>query len=155
MEPDVSARADYRPVPRNYDTLVPLKLKTLLEFPGLTTDAMAKARHEYLRAGADPSHLRKLRVYGLDLPASAGSALPALDGVLAYLGQVDTAEAGRVRLTLLPLAGRAAGSNWQLAQRRYDSLPPAARDSLTREAEALVTRLDAAQDRGDCAGDKR
>ena len=55
---EVSARADYRPVPRNYDTLVPLKLKTLLEFPGLTTDAMAKARHEYLRAGADPSHLR-------------------------------------------------------------------------------------------------
>jgi len=55
---DVSARADYRPVPRNYDTLVPLKLKTLLEFPGLTTDAMAKARQEYLAAGADPSHLR-------------------------------------------------------------------------------------------------
>ena len=25
---------------------------------GLTTDAMAKARHEYLAAGADPSHLR-------------------------------------------------------------------------------------------------
>ena len=55
---EVSARADYRPVPRNYDTLVPLKLKTLLEFPGLTTDAMAKARQEYLAAGADPSHLR-------------------------------------------------------------------------------------------------
>jgi predicted TIM-barrel fold metal-dependent hydrolase len=55
---EVSARADYRPVPRNYDTLVPLKLKTLLEFPGLATDAMARARHEYLAAGADPSHLR-------------------------------------------------------------------------------------------------
>jgi hypothetical protein len=30
----------------------------LLEFPGLTGDAMAKARHEYLAAGAQPSHLR-------------------------------------------------------------------------------------------------
>src|SRR5947207_4135685 len=55
---EVSARADYRPVPRNYDTLVPLKLKTLLEFPGLSTDALAKARQEYLAEGADPSHLR-------------------------------------------------------------------------------------------------
>src|SRR6267378_1759601 len=57
-EAEVSARADYRPVPRNYDTLVPLKLKTLLEYPGLTSDALAQARHEYLRAGAEPSHLR-------------------------------------------------------------------------------------------------
>jgi len=51
------ARADYRPLPRNYDTLVP-PLKTLLEFPGLTADAMAKARHEYLAAGRRPDHLR-------------------------------------------------------------------------------------------------
>ena len=55
---EVSQRADYRPVPRNYDTLVPLKLKTLLEYPGLTSDALARARHEYLAAGAEPSHLR-------------------------------------------------------------------------------------------------
>jgi predicted TIM-barrel fold metal-dependent hydrolase len=55
---EVSARGDYRPVPRNYDTLVPLQLKTLLEFPGLTTDTLAKARHEYMAAGADPSYLR-------------------------------------------------------------------------------------------------
>ena len=55
---EVSERADYRPVPRNYDTLVPLKLKTLLEYPGLTSDALAQARHRYLMAGAEPSHLR-------------------------------------------------------------------------------------------------
>jgi len=55
---EVSSRSDYRPVPRNYDTQVPLKLKTLLEYPGLTNDALAKARHEYLAAGADPSYLR-------------------------------------------------------------------------------------------------
>jgi len=54
----VSERADYRPVPRNYDTLVPMKLKTLLEYPGLTSDKLAQARHRYLMAGADPSHLR-------------------------------------------------------------------------------------------------
>jgi hypothetical protein len=55
---EVSQRADYRPVPRNYDTLVPLQLNTLLEYPGLTSDALAQARHRYLMAGADPSHLR-------------------------------------------------------------------------------------------------
>jgi len=55
---EVSERADYRPVPRNYDTLVPMKLKTLLEYPGLTSDKLAQARHRYLMAGADPSHLR-------------------------------------------------------------------------------------------------
>jgi predicted TIM-barrel fold metal-dependent hydrolase len=55
---EVSSRADYRPVPRNYDTLVPLQLKTVLEYPGLTHDALAQARHRYLMAGADPSHLR-------------------------------------------------------------------------------------------------
>ena len=55
---EVSERADYRPVPRNYDTLVPKNLKTLLEYPGLTSDKLAQARHRYLMAGADPSHLR-------------------------------------------------------------------------------------------------
>ena len=55
---EVSERADYRPVPRNYDTLVPTNLKTLLEYPGLTSDKLAQARHRYLMAGADPSHLR-------------------------------------------------------------------------------------------------
>jgi hypothetical protein len=55
---EVSERADYRPVPRNYDTLVPLKLKTLLEYPGLAGDTMAAARREYLAAGAEPSHKR-------------------------------------------------------------------------------------------------
>src|SRR3977135_3554220 len=55
---EVSSRGDYRPVPRNYDTQLPLNLKTLREYPGLTNDALAKARHEYLAAGADPSYLR-------------------------------------------------------------------------------------------------
>jgi len=55
---EVSSGADYRPVPRNYDTLVPTNLKTLLEYPGLTTDKLAQARHRYLMAGAEPSHLR-------------------------------------------------------------------------------------------------
>ena len=55
---DVSRRGPYRPIPRDYDTRVPMKLKTLLEFPGLTGDAMAKARSNYLAAGAEPSHTR-------------------------------------------------------------------------------------------------
>lgn len=55
---DVSRRGIYRPVPRNYDTLVPLELKTLLEYPGLSGDRLAKARGEYLAAGATPRHTR-------------------------------------------------------------------------------------------------
>jgi len=55
---DISRHGVYRPVPRDYDTQVPLKLKTLLEFPGLTGDVMAKARDQYLAMGAQPSHTR-------------------------------------------------------------------------------------------------
>jgi hypothetical protein len=57
-EGEISRGGVYRPVPRDYDTRVPLKLKTLLEFPGLTGDVMAQARSEYLAAGAQPSHTR-------------------------------------------------------------------------------------------------
>ena len=57
-EGDVSRHGVYRPVPRNYDTQVPLKLKTLLEYPGLTGDLMSQARREYLEMGAQPSHTR-------------------------------------------------------------------------------------------------
>ena len=35
-----------------------MKLKTLLEFPGLASDALSKARSDYLAAGAEPSHTR-------------------------------------------------------------------------------------------------
>ena len=55
---DISRSGAYRPVPRDYDTRVPMKLKTLLEFPGLAGDALAQARSNYLAAGADPSHTR-------------------------------------------------------------------------------------------------
>ena len=57
-EGDVSRHGVYRPVPRNYDTQVPRKLKTLLEYPGLTGDLMSQARREYLEMGAQPSHTR-------------------------------------------------------------------------------------------------
>ena len=55
---DISRNGVYRPIPRDYDTRVPMKLKTLLEFPGLTSDALARARSDYLAAGAEPSHTR-------------------------------------------------------------------------------------------------
>jgi predicted TIM-barrel fold metal-dependent hydrolase len=57
-EADISRRGVYRPIPRYYDTRVPMKLKTLLEFPGLASDALSKARSDYLAAGAEPSHTR-------------------------------------------------------------------------------------------------
>jgi len=55
---DVSNDGRYRPVPRDYDTRVPPALKTLLEFPGFTGDAMAQARAIYQAEGANPRHTR-------------------------------------------------------------------------------------------------
>jgi predicted TIM-barrel fold metal-dependent hydrolase len=55
---DVSNDGRYRPVPRDYDTRVPPALKTLLEFPGFTGDAMAQARAIYQGEGANPRHTR-------------------------------------------------------------------------------------------------
>jgi predicted TIM-barrel fold metal-dependent hydrolase len=57
-EADISRHGVYRPIPRDYDTRVPMKLKTLLEFPGLAGDALARARSDYLAGGAEPSHTR-------------------------------------------------------------------------------------------------
>ena len=51
-------RADYKPLPRDYENRISVPLKTLLEYPGLPQDKLALARREYLAAGARPSHTR-------------------------------------------------------------------------------------------------
>jgi uncharacterized protein len=55
---EVSEDGRYRPVPRDYDALVPLNLRTLLEFPGIAQDALAQARNIYAGEGAHPRHTR-------------------------------------------------------------------------------------------------
>jgi predicted TIM-barrel fold metal-dependent hydrolase len=48
----------YRPVPENYEPLIPDALKTLLEFPGFTADNMSKMKDTYVAMGAEPSNTR-------------------------------------------------------------------------------------------------
>src|SRR5712692_6968153 len=48
----------YKPVPANFESLVPNKLKTLLEFPGFTSDNLSKIRGEYLAMGKQLDNTR-------------------------------------------------------------------------------------------------
>lgn len=48
----------YRPVPENYEALIPNDLKTLLEFPGFTADNLSKMKETYVAMGAEPSNTR-------------------------------------------------------------------------------------------------
>ena len=48
----------YKPVPANFESLIPNKLKTLLEFPGFTSDNLSKIRAEYLAMGRQLDNTR-------------------------------------------------------------------------------------------------
>jgi len=48
----------FKPVPKDYESRMSTKLKTILEFPGYTNDKMATLKHEYEEAGAQPSRTR-------------------------------------------------------------------------------------------------
>ncbi|PYU15406.1 MAG: hypothetical protein DMG29_06970 [Acidobacteria bacterium] len=50
--------AIYKPVPANFESLIPNSLKTLLEFPGFTSDNFSKMKAEYLAQGGEPSNTR-------------------------------------------------------------------------------------------------
>ncbi|MGE0556385.1 MAG: erythromycin esterase family protein [Gemmatimonadales bacterium] len=78
-----------------------------------------------------------VRVVGIDLPAAAGSMVPALDRLTAYFERVDPAEGETVRVGLRPLAERASGPFWQPAIQRYLALAAPARDSLRRLSAGL------------------
>jgi predicted TIM-barrel fold metal-dependent hydrolase len=55
---DPAPRGVYRPVPVNFESLIPKSLKTLMEFPGFAADNMSRARHAYLAMGPAPSQAR-------------------------------------------------------------------------------------------------
>jgi len=48
----------YKPVPANYESLIPASLKTLLEFPGYTADNMSKMKRMYKELGGLRSNVR-------------------------------------------------------------------------------------------------
>jgi hypothetical protein len=53
-----SPHAGYKPVPANYEALIPDELKTIMEFPGFVADNLSKMRAEYLAMGGERSNTR-------------------------------------------------------------------------------------------------
>ena len=48
----------YKPVPANYESLVPDELKSILEFPGYASDKFSRIRKEYVAMGGERSNSR-------------------------------------------------------------------------------------------------
>jgi len=47
-----------KPVPPDFETMIPDELKSLLEFPGFVTDNLSRLKQRYLAEGAAPDHRR-------------------------------------------------------------------------------------------------
>jgi hypothetical protein len=45
-------------IPTDFESRIPFDLKTLLEFPGFTSDNLSKMKARYLAEGAVPDHTR-------------------------------------------------------------------------------------------------
>jgi erythromycin esterase len=93
-----------------------------------------------------PGKRRPVRVYGADLPSAAGSILPALDQ-LVELAADDAARIAWINTVVRPLASRVSGPFWRPAIIRYDSLSPAAKDSLRSVVAELVAKTRRRSDR--------
>jgi predicted TIM-barrel fold metal-dependent hydrolase len=48
----------YKPVPANFESLIPNQLKTILEYPGYATDDMSRLKSAYAELGGLPNHGR-------------------------------------------------------------------------------------------------
>jgi hypothetical protein len=48
----------YKPVPANYESLIPDSLKTILEYPGFVADNMSKMKRRYVETGGERSNTR-------------------------------------------------------------------------------------------------
>jgi erythromycin esterase len=83
-----------------------------------------------------------LRFFGLDLPGSTASALPALDSIGRYLETVD-ADAVPLVGRLVAQVGKFAGEHPLPAYSAYAALGPAERDAITARLAELAGRFDA------------
>jgi erythromycin esterase len=91
----------------------------------------------WMRAAGPP-----VRFFGLDVPGSTASALPAIDGVRRYLREVDPdAEPALARLA--ELVGAYAGEHSLPTYRAYARLDAAERDLITVTFAELAARFDA------------
>jgi erythromycin esterase len=83
-----------------------------------------------------------VRFFGLDVPGSTASALPAIEGVRRYLREVDP-DAEPVLDRLAALVGRYAGEHALPSYAAYLGLTAAERDLVTATYAELGTRFDA------------
>jgi erythromycin esterase len=83
---------------------------------------------------------RRVRLYGMDLPANGGgSLLPALEPVWSYLDDADPRFATESRTQLAPLAARLASQGYGIVG-KYAALG-AARDSLRRAIDTIGAQM--------------
>jgi erythromycin esterase len=94
------------------------------------------------------THERKVRFYGMDVPGSSATVVPAVEAALAFLDEVDPAYAEAVRTRLLPLFDYLptdrSGLAWAApAIQAYLGLDAAHRYELTARIGELTERLQA------------
>ena len=58
IEDEQERNRTYQPVPKDFESRIPAKLKTLLEFPGFAADNMSRFKERYLATGGEPSNTR-------------------------------------------------------------------------------------------------
>ncbi|GAB3399512.1 erythromycin esterase family protein [Flindersiella endophytica] len=98
--------------------------------------------------GHNASHQRKVRFYGMDVPGSSATVVPAIEAALTFLDDVDPAYAEAVRARLLPLfdylPSDRSGLAWAApAIQAYQALDAACRHELTARIGELTERLQA------------
>ncbi|MFJ4105184.1 erythromycin esterase family protein [Amycolatopsis japonica] len=81
-----------------------------------------------------------VRYYGLDVPSSAGSPVPSLDAVRAYLSTVDPKASSLVDAAIEATKGYASVSSAD-APAKYAALDTAAKDKATAALTRLKTHL--------------
>ncbi|RKR86712.1 erythromycin esterase [Micromonospora pisi] len=103
--------------------------------------AEMRAHLEWMRgtnaAGANP-----VRFFGIDVPGSTASPLPAMRNIRRYLSEVDD-DAMVIVDRLVPLMEKFAGEHPLPAYAAYGQLAAAERDGITASLAELATRFDA------------
>lgn len=100
-----------------------------------------------MRASTPP-----VRFFGLDVPGSTASPLPAIEGIRRYLHGVDE-QAEPLLTALTVLTGKFAGEHALPAYTAYTGLPVAERDRITALYAELSARFDALEPEYLAAGD--